>query len=135
MPKDVTAVVLYLAGVVLYLAIIAVLVHKYRRTRDQGFLWLGVPLVIWPLLSVPLGDWLRFAMDRLSSGERVGIFPFTLVEQGQMLLGSLVTLLASVQQLVWSGLMLAAILMLHKPKSGETALRPSSPHQMDAIKP
>ena len=135
MPKDVTVIVLYLAGVVLYLAIIAVLAHKYRRTRDQGFLWLGVPLVIWPLLNVPLSYWLRFAMDRLASGGRVGFFPFTLVEQGQMTLGSLVSLLASVQQLVWSGLMLAAILMLHKAKPGETSSGTSSPPPDGAIKP
>lgn len=114
---------LTVAGIVLYLAIIAALVHKYRRTRDQGFLWLGVPLVILPLLGVPLSYWLRFAMDRLASGGRVGFFPFALVEQGTISLGSLLVLLELVRQLIWSGLMLTAILMLHKSKPSETSLR------------
>jgi hypothetical protein len=115
-----------LAGVVLYVTIIAALVHKYRRTKDQGFLWLGVPLVILPLLGVPLGHWLRDAVDRLASGGRVGFFPFTLVEQGQMTLGSLVVVFASVRQLVWSGLILTAILMLHKAKPSKTLSTASS---------
>ena len=116
----VAVAVLSLAGGALYLAIIAAVVYKYRRTRDHGFLWLGVPLVIWPLLGVPLSYWLQLVVDRLAGGGRVGFFPFTLVEQGKMTLGSLVVVLAYVRQLVWSGLMLAAIPMLHKAKPDET---------------
>jgi len=114
---------LTVAGIVLYLAIIAALVHKYRRTRDQGFLWLGVPLVILPLLGVPLDHELQLAVDMLAGGGRVGFFPFTLVERGTISLGSLVLLLGLVRQLEWSGLMLTAILMLHKSKPSETSPR------------
>jgi hypothetical protein len=122
-PNDALGAVPSLAGIVLYLAIIAALVHKYRRTRDQGFLWLGVPLVIWPLLGVPLGYLFQHAVDKLISGGQVGFFPFTLVEQGKTTVGNLVVVLVSVRQLVWSGLMLAAVLMLRKAKAGETPSR------------
>jgi hypothetical protein len=102
----------------LYLAIVAGLVQKYRRTNDQGFLWLGLPLVVMPLavmplLRFPLGHWL----DRLASGRGVGFFPFTLVERGEMTIGSLVALFGSVQHLVSLGFFLIAILMLNKTNS------------------
>ncbi len=80
------SVVLGLAGAV-HIAIIVALVYKYRRTGDRGFLWLGIPLVIGPLLVIPLDYWLRDAVDRLAAGGRVGVFPFTLVEQGKMTMG------------------------------------------------
>jgi hypothetical protein len=124
---NVMITVLGLAAAVVYLAIIAALVHKYRRTGDRGFLWLGVPLVIGPLLGVPLDHWLHLAMDRLASGGRVGYFPFTLVERGTMTLGDLISVLTLLRHLIWSGLILVAILMLHKTKAGESASRVPSP--------
>ena len=123
MPKDVLVAVYDLAAVLLYVAIIVALIHKYRRTGDRGFLWLGVPLVILPILGVPLDHWLHLAIDRLASGGRIGFFPFTLVEQGTMSLGSLVFLLTAVRQLVGAGLILVAILMLHRAKPSKTPSR------------
>ena len=35
----------------LHLAIAVILVQKYRRTKDVGFIWLGLAVVIWPLVS------------------------------------------------------------------------------------
>jgi hypothetical protein len=43
---------------VLYLAVAVLLVWKYRRTRNAGFLWLGLPLVLLPLVALPLALWL-----------------------------------------------------------------------------
>jgi hypothetical protein len=110
-------------GVALYLAIVAALFQKYRSTKDRGFIWLGVPLVISPLLGVPLTHLLKLAIDRLSSGGHVGFYPFTLVERGEMTLGSLLALLSSVQHAIWLGLILIAILMLHRSTRSETAAR------------
>jgi len=110
-------------GVVLYLAIIVALVQKYRTTSDHGFLWLGLPLVLMPLLRFPIAHWLSGTVDQLAKGEHVGFFPFTLVERGEMTIGSLVTLFASVEHLVWSGLILLAILMLHKTRPMRTLSR------------
>ena len=62
--------VLGLAGAV-HIAIIVALLCKYRRTGDRGLLWLGIPLVIGPLLVIPLDHWLAaFFPLRLSSEER-----------------------------------------------------------------
>ncbi len=38
----------------LYIVLAIVLVRKYLRTRDVGFIWLGVAGVVWPFLSYPL---------------------------------------------------------------------------------
>ena len=72
-----------------------------------------------PLLRFPLSHWL----DRLASGRRVGFFPFTLVERGEMSIASLIVLLGSVQHLISLGLFLIAILMLHKAKPSQTFTR------------
>jgi hypothetical protein len=105
--------------VVLSLAIMAALIQKYRLTRDQGFLWLGLPLVVMPLLSFPLRHWI----DRLVGGRGVGFFPYTLVERGEMSIGNLVALLGKVQHWVTLGLFLIAILMLYKAKPSHTLTR------------
>ena len=116
-------IVTSVVGVVLYLAIIVALVQKYRTTSDHGFLWLGLPLVLMPLLRFPLAHWLSGTVNRLAKGEHVGFFPFTLVERAEMTIGSLVALLGSVQDLVWSGLILIAILMLHQTRPTRTLSR------------
>jgi len=105
-----------IVDVVLSLAIMAALIQKYRLTRDQGFLWLGLPLVVMPLLSFPL----RHSIDRLASGRGVGFFPYTFVERGEMSIGSLVALLGHVQHWVTLGLFFIAILMLCKAKPSQT---------------
>ncbi len=37
---------------VLYSAVAVLLVWKYRRTRDAGFIWLGLPLVLLPIVAL-----------------------------------------------------------------------------------
>lgn len=97
---------------VLYFAVAVLLVWKYRRTRDAGFLWLGLPLVLLPLVALPLALWLQAGVDRLVLGEQVNAFPFTLVEQGRLTMGSLLTLLNLMEHVVWGVLSLGAILAL-----------------------
>lgn len=41
----------------LYLALAAVLIRKYKSTGDAGFLWLGVAVVLWPLASNLIFSW------------------------------------------------------------------------------
>jgi hypothetical protein len=41
--------------VVFNVAVAAVLIRKYLQTRDIGFIWLGMAVVIWPFLSRILG--------------------------------------------------------------------------------
>jgi hypothetical protein len=37
--------------VLLVLALIAALTHKYLVTRDIGFVWLGIAIVVWPFVT------------------------------------------------------------------------------------
>lgn len=104
---------------ILFLTVAGVLFQKYRRTRDRGFLWLAIPLVLFPLLGFPLAYALRHVVDRLSAGETIGVYPFTLVESGKMTLGNLVTLLGYFRHAIWSAFVLLGVLMLCRQPPGK----------------
>ena len=107
---------------VLYAAVAVLLVRKYRGTRDAGLLWLGLPLVLLPLVALPLALWLQAGVDRLLLGQQVSVFPFTLVEQGRLTMGGLLTLLNLVEHVVWGVLSLLAVLALRPHRAKETVL-------------
>lgn len=114
-------------AIVLYLAIAALLFRKYLRTRDAAFIWLAAAVVVWPLISRLLLDPLAGTLiNRLAHGNLVGFFPFTLVEHGQMSLGTLVSSFALIKQIIGICLLLVAVLYLSKTKSehGRDAARP-----------
>jgi hypothetical protein len=104
-------------SIVLYLALAVVLIRKYVRTRDIGFVWLGVAILVWPLASALLGQGERVLIDRVLQG-RPAFYPFSLVERGQMTVGELVFLTGAVQQLIRLGLLLVAVLYLCRTNSG-----------------
>ena len=97
---------------VLYGVVAVLLVRKYRRTGDAGFLLLWLPLVLLPLAALPLALWVQEGADRLALGTQASVFPFSLVEQGRLTLGRLLTLLNLLQHVVWGVLSLAAVLAL-----------------------
>ena len=109
---------------VLYCAVAALLVWKYRVTRDPGFLWLGLPLVLLPLVALPLALWLQAGVDRLILGEQVNIFPFTLVEQGRLTTGGLLTVLNLLEHVAWGVLSLVAVLALRPHRVKEDLSSP-----------
>jgi hypothetical protein len=103
---------------VCYLAVAVLLFGKYRRTRDVGFIWLGVAVVVWPVVSRLLLDPLkRVAIDRLIHGHAIGLYPFTLVERGRITIGEFVASVNWTQQFVGICLLLVAVLYLSKTKS------------------
>ncbi len=112
-------------ALVLHVAIAAVLIRKYLLTRDVGFVWLGVAVVVWPIVSGFLSYGRGVLIDRLSDGKSVGFYPFTLVEHGQMTLGALVASLGAIQQIIGVCLLLIAILYLSKTKS-DSKLQPTA---------
>ena len=61
-----TVLIVLLAALVavLYLAIAAVLLRRYLGSREIGFAWLGMAVVVWPLLS----RLLQLLIGRLGSG-------------------------------------------------------------------
>ena len=112
-----TVTVLAALAVVLHFVIAIVLVRKYLRTRDLGFVWLGVAVVIWPLVSLLLELGERSLIDGIAHHRVVGFYPFSLVEHGQMTIGGLVASLSLVQQLIGICLLLVAVLYLSKTKN------------------
>jgi len=90
----------------LTLAIIASLILKYRRTRDVGFLWLGVAIVLWPMADGPV----RWFLQRHAFGF------------GNYTVGTVHQILVLCQWVIGLVLQLVAILYLYKKKS---ALSPS----------
>jgi len=106
----------------LYCAVAVLLVWKFRRTGDAGFLWLGLPLVLLPFAALPLALWLEEGVDRLALGEQINAFPFTLVEQGRLTMGGLLTLLDLAKHVLWGALALVAVLALrpHRAKDASS---------------
>ena len=95
---------------VLYAAVAVLLARRYLRTREVGFLLLGLPLVLLPVVALPLALWVETGVDRLLLGQQLNIFPFTLVEQGRLTMGGLLTLLNLVEHVGWGILALVAVL-------------------------
>ena len=108
--------VLLASALVLHIAIAAILVRQYLRTRDAGFVWLGVAVVIWPLISSLLDAGERVSIDRAIHKQAV-TYPFTLIASGQMTIGSLVMSFAIFQQLIGICLLLVAVLYLCRTKN------------------
>jgi hypothetical protein len=115
-----TATIVYFAAVIsvfLHVALAIVLVRKYFRTKDVGFLWLGAAVVIWPPVSRLLDLGWRYAIDHVVNHEWGGLYPFSLVEHGRMTLGELTTCFTLLEQLVGVSLLFLSILYLSKTKS------------------
>jgi len=105
--------ILLASAVVLHIAIAAILVRQYLRTRDVGLFWLGAAVVIWPIVSRLLNTGERIAIDRAIKRQSV-IFPFTRITNGQMTTGTLVTSFAVSQELIGVCLLLVAVLYLSR---------------------
>jgi hypothetical protein len=100
----------------LQLVIVVALVYKYLRTRDAGFIWLGVAVILWPSVSGLLNGGKRTLVDSVVRGHLAGFYPFSLIQRGQMTVGTLFTSLSLLQYLIGGSLMLVAVLSLHKTK-------------------
>jgi hypothetical protein len=101
---------------VCYVAIVALLARQYFRTRDIGLIWLAVAVVIWPFVSRILQTGEKVFIDRFIRHQPVDLFPFSLVEKGQLTIGSLTLLLTYTQQLIGVAFLLVAVLYLSRMK-------------------
>jgi hypothetical protein len=108
-----------------YVALALALVAKYARTRDAGFLWLGVAVILWPLAAYWLDRGEGVLLNRVVHGERIAFYPFSQVASGRMTVGELVRLTGSIQQLIGAALMLVAVLYLGRTKRAPE-LQPAS---------
>lgn len=107
----------WLAAVFLQLAIVIVLVRTYLRTRNVGFVWLGVAVVIWPLVAGLLAWGRGLLVRRYAQGLVLGFYPFSLVERGRMTIGDLFVWLNMLQSLIGACLLFVAVLYLSKTNS------------------
>src|SRR5205823_855945 len=89
-------------GYALYLTVAVLLVRAYRRTHENGFIWLGAAVLIWPLVGRALGVVV----------EHGGLGPFPII-------GPTVALVRASQQLFSLVLLLMAV--LHLGKTGKPA--------------
>jgi hypothetical protein len=103
-------------ALILQLVIVVVVVRKYVRTRDIGFIWLGVAAVIWPALNLLLNRGEHILVDRLAKHQPIGFYPFSLVERGNITIGELIETLLSAQRLVGVILLLVAVAFLYRDK-------------------
>jgi len=108
--------ILVALAVVVQVALAAVLVRRYLRTRDVGFVWLAGAVGIWPLISRIIEQGEKVLIDRVVQGQLIGLYPFSLVERGEMSIGGLVMYLNLLQQLIGVGLLFIAVLYLCKTK-------------------
>jgi hypothetical protein len=116
MPAHMLLNILLATAVVLHIAIAAILVRQYLRTRDVAFVWLGAAVVLWPLASRLLDAGVRVSIDRAIHKQAV-IYPFTLIARGQMTTGSFLVSFAVFQQLIGICLLLVAVLYLCRTRT------------------
>lgn len=96
------------------LAAVVVLLRKYFRTREVALAWLSAYLFIWPLVSWLLTAGARLLIDRAATGHLVGVYPFTLIQHGQVTVGGVITTFHLLQSLMGTLLLLIAVLSLSK---------------------
>jgi hypothetical protein len=106
----------------LYLVLAAVLISKYRRTQDTGFLWFGIAVILWPLAFHFMDKGAGALLRRSMLGQSLGWYPFSfLVERGDVSLDILVEVFILVTKVVSAGLFLVAALRFHKTKPDSTS--------------
>jgi hypothetical protein len=110
-------------ALILQIAIAAILVRQYLRTRDIGWIWLGVAVVIWPVVSRLLATGEKVFIDRIARHEPV-FHPSTLVAHGQITMGQLLESFVIFHQLMGACLLLVAVLYLSRAKS--QTIRPAA---------
>jgi hypothetical protein len=103
-------------GVVAMLTILCVVVAKYLRTRDAGFIWLGIAFVAWPLVYAVFMrfTWAYLDAHVVSQPSLFNPLPGISLWVPEFTRGELVTLLTHCERLVTFGFALAALLMLYR---------------------
>jgi len=67
----------WIAAIALYIAVLCLLVLAYRRTRNTGFLWLVMALVLWPLVSHLTGALYQHFLSELRNDHRPWLYPYS----------------------------------------------------------
>lgn len=101
----------HIANLLLFVVIATFLVAKYLRTRDVGFVWLGIAVVIWPWLA----RWSYYALWRhCLHAPHSRLYPEISVFGAQMSIGSLLQSVDELGRLVGLALILVSVLCLSR---------------------
>ncbi|HEY1810244.1 MAG TPA: hypothetical protein VGG42_16900 [Acidobacteriaceae bacterium] len=103
-----------------YLPMAVLLVWTWARTREKAFAWLGVAVVIWPLLSHIIDRASLIAVRGSWHGQAVKYFPYDLARRGTISMYSLVQIISRLEQLIGAALVLTAVFYLCRMKTQNT---------------
>jgi hypothetical protein len=111
-----TTVVLAALAFALHVVVAIVLLRRYLRSRDVGFIWLGIAVLIWPFVSNLLNQGQRVLVSRFLNNQPVGFLSpvQAWVRSGDISVGHLLGTLAMGQQLIGIILLLCAVLYLSR---------------------
>jgi hypothetical protein len=104
-------------SILLYLTIAVLLLRQYLRTRNSGFIWLGVATILWPLAERFLDRSLLRVMHRSVTGQPLDFFPFNLAQRWEISRGDMLELIFVFLSLIGASLLLVAVLSLCKSKN------------------
>lgn len=90
-------------------ALAAVLVQRFRATRNMGYLILGIPLVLWPFLSAPMKWFLDTQINGHIEGEQM-LWPLSLFRE--MTAGSMVAVVIYTSNVIRLALLVLGFLWL-----------------------
>lgn len=111
----------------LYIALALVLLAKYMRTHDPGFIWLGVAVILWPLCAYWMNRSEATLLNRVMHGQPVEFYPFNLIASRRMSVPQFIRLSGSFQQLIGSALLLVAVLLLSRAQRAPAPPVPAAP--------
>jgi hypothetical protein len=112
MTELVLQTVLPWATIALYCAVAGLLVWKLMRSHESAFAWLGVAVVVWPLISYFVNRATAAAYMNSSRHGSTSYFPYSLAAGGSMSWGLLDQIIVSSQQLIGGALLLLAVIYL-----------------------
>jgi len=69
------SIVVVIVAAVLYITLAYLLVRRYIRTRNQGFIWLGIAFLVWPNAQILLRIYQTNLLHRVIAGQYPSWFP------------------------------------------------------------
>lgn len=101
----------------LYLALAAAAIRRYKHTGDKRFLWLLAGIVGWLVVARLLNWGWDVLLTRSLLGHSTGFFPFSLLQSGHFSPDMLLVLVTLLQHVVGLVVLLAILVSFSKKQS------------------
>lgn len=108
-------------NLVLLAVLAGVLIQRFRTTRNTGYLVLGIPLVLWSVISAPLNWLLESQINRHLQGEAM-LWPLS----REMTVGNMVAVFNYAETAVRAALLVVGFLWLARVESRTESEAPPS---------